>query len=112
NRRVVAEFRVTPGYEQLGHPDGMTIDVNDKLWIACFAAGAVVQVDPETAKVLTKVNFPAKYTTSCCFGGKNYDTLYVTSASFPPDATRPEDGLLFQVTELGVKGKAAFEFAG
>lgn len=112
NRRVLAEFRVTPGYQQLGYPDGMTIDVNDKLWIACFAAGAVVQVDPETAKVLTNISFPAKYTTSCCFGGKNYDTLYVTSASFPPDATNPEDGLLYQVTELGVKGKAAFEFAG
>lgn len=112
NRRVLAEFKVTPGYQQLGFPDGMTIDVNDKLWVTCFSAGAVVQIDPETAKVLTKISFPAKYTTSCCFGGKNYDTLYVTSASFPPDATRPEDGLLFQVTELGVKGKAAFEFAG
>ncbi|KAL1487208.1 hypothetical protein MTO96_046610 [Rhipicephalus appendiculatus] len=73
---------------------------------------AEFRVDPETAKVLTKINFPAKYTTSCCFGGKNYDTLYVTSATYPSDATRPEDGLLFQVTELGVKGKAAFEFAG
>ncbi|KAH9363933.1 hypothetical protein HPB48_015048 [Haemaphysalis longicornis] len=112
NRRVVADFKVTPGYQQLGFPDGMTIDVNDKIWLTCYAAGAVVRVDPETAKVLTKINFPAKYTTSCCFGGKNFDTLYVTSASSMPDATQPEDGLLFQVTELGVKGKAAYEFAG
>lgn len=112
NRRVVADFKVTPGYQQLGIPDGMTIDVNDKIWLTCFSAASVVQIDPETAKVLTKISFPAKYTTSCCFGGRNYDTLYVTSASFMPDATQPEDGLLFQVTELGVKGKAAYEFAG
>ncbi|KAK8757282.1 hypothetical protein V5799_000014 [Amblyomma americanum] len=66
----------------------------------------------EITKILTKISFPAKYTSSCCFGGKNYDTLYVTSGSFRPDATRPEDGRLFKVTELGVKGKAAYEFGG
>ncbi|CAN7951449.1 unnamed protein product [Ixodes pacificus] len=90
----------------------MTIDVNDKIWMACFGVGSVIQVDPETAKILNTVKVPAKYTTSCCFGGQNYDVLYVTSASFMKDATQPGDGLLYQVTELGVKGKAAFEFAG
>nr|XP_054925278.1 regucalcin-like isoform X2 [Dermacentor andersoni] len=66
----------------------------------------------EITKILTKISFPAKYTTSCCFGGENYDVLYVTTASFRPDATRAEDGLLFRVTELGAKGKAAYEFGG
>ncbi|XP_070377016.1 regucalcin-like [Dermacentor albipictus] len=112
NRRVLADFRTTPGYEDLGLPDGMTIDVNDKIWVACFEGSAVVQIDPETAKILTKISFPAKCTTSCCFGGENYDVLYVTTASFLPDTTRAEDGLLFKVTELGAKGKAAYEFGG
>lgn len=65
-----------------------------------------------SAKILTKIKMPAKYTTSCCFGGKNYDVLYVTSASFLPDATGPDDGLVFQVTDLGAKGRAPYEFAG
>ncbi|KAH7973867.1 hypothetical protein HPB49_005964 [Dermacentor silvarum] len=112
NKRVLLDFKATPGFEELGLPDGMTIDVNDKIWLACCLSGLVLQVDPETAKVLTKVSFPTKYTTSCCFGGRNYDTLYVTSGNFPPDATQPEDGRLYEVTELGAKGKAAFEFAG
>ncbi|KAM7295308.1 regucalcin-like [Ixodes scapularis] len=112
NRRVFIDFTTTPGYENLGLPDGMTIDVNDKIWMACFGVGSVIQIDPETAKILNTVKVPAKYTTSCCFGGQNYDVLYVTSASFMKDATQPGDGLLYQVTELGVKGKAAFEFAG
>ncbi|XP_037555389.2 regucalcin isoform X2 [Dermacentor silvarum] len=112
NRRLLADFSTTPGYEGLGVPDGMTIDLNNKIWVACFGGSAVVQIDPETAKILTKISFPAKYTTSCCFGGKNYDVLYVTTGSFRPDATRPEDGLLYRVTELGAKGKAAYEFAG
>lgn len=112
NRRVVIDFETTPGYKECGLPDGMTIDVNDKIWLACFAGNTVLQVDPETAKILTRVKLPAKYTTSCCFGGKHYDVLYVTSAGFLPDATGPDDGLVFQVTELGVKGRAPSEFAG
>lgn len=112
NKRVLLDFKATPGYQELGVPDGMTIDVNDKIWLACCFSSMVVQVDPETAKILTKVSFPTKYITSCCFGGTNYDTLYVTSGNFPPDATQHEDGLLYQVTELGAKGRAAFEFTG
>ncbi|XP_040079640.2 regucalcin-like [Ixodes scapularis] len=112
NRRVFIDFNRTPGYEHLGIPDGMTMDVNDKIWMACFGFGSVIQIDPETAKILNTIKVPAKYPTSCCFGGKNYDVLYVTSATFIGDATHTTDGFLYQVTELDVKGKAAFEFAG
>ncbi|CAN8005138.1 unnamed protein product [Ixodes pacificus] len=112
NRRVFVEFKSTLEYRDLGSPDGMTIDVNNKLWMVCFGSGFVIQVDPETAEILTKVQLPTKYTTSCCFGGENYDVLYVTSASLFSSAPLPSDGLLYQVTELGVKGKAPFEFAG
>ncbi|XP_077546390.1 regucalcin-like isoform X1 [Haemaphysalis longicornis] len=112
NRRLLADFRSTPGYQGLGLPDGMTIDVNDKIWLACFEGSGVIQIDPETAKILTKIDLPTKYTTSCCFGGPNYEDLYVTSASFLPESKKAEDGLLFRVTGLGAKGKAAYEFAG
>ncbi|XP_042142554.1 putative sugar lactone lactonase YvrE isoform X2 [Ixodes scapularis] len=112
NRHVFIDFKITPGYENLGLPDGMTTDVNDKIWMACFGSGSIIQVDPETAKILNTIKFPTKFTTSCCFGGKNYDVLYVTSASSLSDSPQPADGLLYQVTELGTRGKAAFEFAG
>nr|XP_037271010.1 regucalcin-like [Rhipicephalus microplus] len=112
NRRVLVDFNKKPGFQELGLPDGMTIDVNDKIWIACFEGSTVIQIDPETATILTKIDFPAKYTTSCCFGGENFDVLYVTTASFRPDAKRPEDGRLYRVTELGAKGRPPYEFAG
>ncbi|CAN8001321.1 unnamed protein product [Ixodes hexagonus] len=112
NRQVFIDFKTTPGYENIGLPDGMTTDLNDKIWMACFGSGSVIQIDPETAKILNTIKVPTKYPTSCCFGGDNYDVLYVTSASFMADATEPGDGLLYHVTELGAKGKAAFEFAG
>lgn len=34
----------------LGLPDGMTIDTEDKLWVACYDGAKVVRFDPETGK--------------------------------------------------------------
>jgi len=35
----------------LGVPDGMTIDHEGKLWVACYGAGKVVRFDPETGQL-------------------------------------------------------------
>lgn len=43
NRRVV--YRMEEGE---GLPDGMTIDVNGRLWVACYNAGRVINIDPAT----------------------------------------------------------------
>ncbi|KAL1480188.1 hypothetical protein MTO96_051249, partial [Rhipicephalus appendiculatus] len=51
NRRVLVDFNKTPGFQELGLPDGMTIDVNDKIWMACFEGSAVIQIDPETGEM-------------------------------------------------------------
>lgn len=68
-------------------------------------------------KELQHVDIPAKRTTSCCFGGKNYDELYVTcggdhGCSEEEWKEFPLTGSLFKVTELGVKGMPAIEFVG
>jgi len=66
--------------KELGYPDGMTIDSEGKLWIAMWGGGYVTRWDPETGKLLEKIELPALNVTSCAFGGKNLDTLYITSA--------------------------------
>lgn len=33
-----------------GVPDGMTVDAEDKLWVACFGGGQVCRFDPETGR--------------------------------------------------------------
>ncbi|XP_029824621.4 regucalcin [Ixodes scapularis] len=112
NRQLLIDFKSTFGYCDCGVPNGMTCDVNDKIWMTCFGTGTVLQIDPETAKILTRISLPTKCTTSCCFGGKDYDVLYVTSGSSDPEVTGPDDGMLYQITELGAKGSAPFEFIG
>lgn len=108
NQRVLVDYNINPEYSEYGFPDGMTIDERGKLWIACFNGGRVLRVDPETAQILQAVILPAKNITSCCFGGKNYDTLYITTAwkglSEEERKLQPEAGKLFKVTGLDTKG--------
>ncbi|CAM2106824.1 unnamed protein product [Caretta caretta] len=48
-------------------PDGMCIDTEDKLWVACYDGGRVIRLDPETGKRIQTVKLPVDKTTSCCF---------------------------------------------
>ncbi len=63
-----------------GFPDGMTIDREGMLWIAHWQGWAVYRYNPLTGEKLLKVELPAAKITSCVFGGKNLDTLHITSA--------------------------------
>lgn len=49
---MLIDFQKTPGYQgdSFYIPDGMTTDVNDKIWLVCFGDGAVLQIDPETGQ--------------------------------------------------------------
>ena len=75
NRRVAISIP-----ESEGSPDGMTLDAEGKLWIALHGGGAVARWDPESGEMLQKITVPAPQTTSCAFGGKKLDTLYITTA--------------------------------
>ncbi|KAK3088769.1 hypothetical protein FSP39_023562 [Pinctada imbricata] len=102
-QRTVVEFK-----EDMGIPDGMTIDNEGKIWVAGFNGGKVFRFDPETGKQLQSIKIPAKRVTSCCFGGKNHDELYITSSLEGADEEEtkslPRSGSLFRVKGLGVKG--------
>lgn len=105
NRRVVITIPL-----EMGAPDGMTIDVEDKLWIALWGGYAVARFDPVSGQLIQKINVPAPHVTSCAFGGKNLETLYITTARAwvkPETLTEfPLSGSLF-ATKPGVGGVAA-----
>lgn len=75
NKRVVISVP-----EQYGSPDGMSIDAEDMLWIAHWGGNCVRRWNPVTGEVLEQVEVDAPHVTSCCFGGKDLDCLYITSA--------------------------------
>jgi sugar lactone lactonase YvrE len=67
--------------------DGMTIDSEDFLWIAIWGGERVIRVNPATGKEVAQVRVPAKNVTSCCFGGPNLTTLYITTAAHETDTS-------------------------
>nr|CAD7399575.1 unnamed protein product [Timema poppensis] len=105
NRRTVFDFKEN---NIEGFPDGMTIDAEGKLWVACYGGQQIIRVDPDTHKVLQTVKIPAPHVTSAAFGGTNFEDLYVTTASERLDPQQkidfPNAGCTFKITGLGVKG--------
>ena len=92
-----------------GLPDGMTVDEEGMLWIAHWGGGRVCRYDPHGGVRLARVDVPARYTTSCCFGGPDMRTLFITSAIENDDA--PHAGGVF-CAEVGVPGALSARFAG
>ena len=75
NKKIFKKFSI-----QEGVPDGMTLDKNNNLWVAHFH-GACISVFNSKAKLIHKINFPAKNITNCTFGGQNNSELFVTTAT-------------------------------
>jgi sugar lactone lactonase YvrE len=91
-------------------PDGMTIDSEDRLWIAFCHGGKVVCFDPAVGKVVEQIDFPCIETTACAFGGADLGTLYVTTG-IKPGLEEALAGRLF-VCRPGAVGVPAVAFAG
>jgi sugar lactone lactonase YvrE len=100
--------------DAMGWPDGMTSDMEGNLWIALWGGAAVTRWNPNTGQLLEKVSIPALLTSSCIFGGKAMNELFVTSARkdmAETDLTKyPLSGGLFKV-ETKVEGMPTFEFS-
>jgi len=98
-----------------GTPDGLTVDEDGCLWVAIWDAWRVSRYSPEGQEML-RIKMPVPRPTSCCFGGANLDTLYVTSASVRLNeealASAPLSGSLFSIRIPGVRGLPETTFAG
>ncbi|GAA4317098.1 SMP-30/gluconolactonase/LRE family protein [Compostibacter hankyongensis] len=105
-------IRLSPG---MGYPDGMTIDENDRLWVAHWGGAGVYHWDPLTGEMLAKVDVAAPNVSSCVFGGKDLDTLYITTSRKDLEKADlekyPLSGSIFAVRP-GVKGFAPNVFRG
>ncbi|MBK1878893.1 SMP-30/gluconolactonase/LRE family protein [Pelagicoccus mobilis] len=108
NRRVAVDVKGVSGA-----PDGMTIDAEGMLWVAFWDGWCVRRYDPNSGELLREIRLPAARVTCCGFGGKDLDTLYITTArGWLEDAElekQPLAGSLFAV-KPGVKGVPSFLF--
>lgn len=91
-------------------PDGMTIDSEDRLWVAFCHGAKVVCFDPASRSVQEEIKFPCVETTACAFGGPELRDLYVTTG-VKGDLPEEHAGRLF-VCRPGAQGVPAVGFRG
>ena len=107
NKKIFIDYA-----QEDGCPDGMCIDTKGRLWVAIFNGQQVICWDPQTKEKLMTLKIPgAKKITSCCFGGPNYEWMFVTSGSSEEELGEfPNAGAVFVVKDLGAKGSPPHKF--
>nr|CAJ2313422.1 Regucalcin [Metisa plana] len=112
NRRTLFNFASN---NVTGSPDGMTIDTEGNLWVACFNGGKVIKIDSRSGKLLEQHNLPVEKVTSVAWGGPELSTLYVTTSKVDLTtaelAKQPEAGSVFAIEGTGAKGLPPNEFS-
>ncbi len=82
-------------------PDGLTVDAEGCVWVACWNGAAVRRFTPD-GLLDQEITFPTREITSCGFGGDDLADLYVTSArdGLTPRqlSQEPEAGAVFVCT--------------
>lgn len=76
-----------------GVPDGLCIDDEDNIWVAIWGGRRIERRSGITGELLAIVNVDATNVTSCCFGGENNKTLYITTSG--ENQTGKYDGCIF-----------------
>ncbi len=109
NRRPFARVAAEDGW-----PDGMTVDTEGFVWSAHWGGWRITRYDPQ-GKIEQVVRFPVPQVSSCCFGGEDLRTLFVTTATESMSqedlAKAPLSGSLFAL-DTSVQGIAEPGFAG
>lgn len=104
NRRVFADL-----HHYVGRPDGAAVDADGCYWICANDAGRLLRFTPQ-GKLDREIVVPAIKPAMCAFGGRDLDTLFVTSIQ-PATGATEHDGHLFAVRP-GVTGLPEPEYAG
>jgi sugar lactone lactonase YvrE len=99
---------------QEGRPDGAVCDAEGGYWICHVGAWRVARYTPD-GRIDRVIGLPVQRPTACTFGGRNLDTLFVTTATRGLGATalakQPLAGNLFAIVDVGVRGIAEPVFA-
>jgi len=95
-----------------GWPDGLTIDAEGGLWVAMWDGGAVRRYDADGALSQVVEAPGVTHTSAAAFGGRDLDTLYITSSRqhLAADA-EPQAGAVFAIAP-GVRGAVLPDYAG
>ena len=94
-----------------GHPDGLTLDADERVWVALWGGAAVRCYDVD-GSLVEQVELPVPKVTACTFGGPELDELFITTSREGDDTgAHPTAGAVFR-HRPGVRGRPVLPFAG
>jgi len=83
--------------EEEGFPDGLTVDIENRVWLAHWGGARITCFSPGGNRI-GRIDLPVPQVTSCAFGGADLSTLYITTAARNLDMNEyPMAGALFRV---------------
>lgn len=92
-----------------GVPDGLTVDCEGGIWVALWGGCTVNRyVD---GRLDETIDVPTRQVTSCAFGGRQLDQLFITTSAHGLAEPEPAAGALF-VVQPGVRGLATSVYGG
>ncbi|GCE11144.1 gluconolactonase [Tengunoibacter tsumagoiensis] len=93
-----------------GVPDGLAVDSQGYIWSARWDGSRITRYAPNGG-IERVITMPVLRPTSCVFGGRNLDELYITSAQTEDQDRRnfPLSGDLFRL-KTGIRGLPAYKF--
>lgn len=87
-----------------GEPDGMCVDAAGNVWTACWGAGCILEISPES-KVAGCLAVPARNVSSVAFGGKGLQSMFITSSTCFLEEIAEHDGRCYYMEKCSVAGK-------
>lgn len=94
-------------FPECGEPDGMSVDACGNVWTACWGAGCIIGISPE-AKVIGHISVPAKNVSSVAFGGKNFESMFITSSTCFLEEIAEYDGRCYYMEKCPAIGKPEY----
>lgn len=106
---AIGEFEVLADVSEFdGVPDGLAVDARGFIWVG-FWDGGVIRVFAPEGQLERTIDTGASRTTSCCFGGPDLSTLFITSASIELSedvlASEPNSGRVAMIPDAD-RGRA------
>jgi sugar lactone lactonase YvrE len=77
--------------EEDGGPDGLTVDAEGAVWVACYGGGAVRRFTPD-GRLDEVVEVPPRQVTSCTIGGTGLNRLFITTSRRGLSAAEAQPG--------------------
>ena len=94
----------------LSGADGLCIDQNGDLYVACWGKSSVAVDETESMTEKARIELPTNAPASCAFFGKEMNQLVITTAAYPKNIEHDEAAGSLLTQEMPIAGRLPYYF--